>query len=142
MFSYTDHLNQKECQKPPSIRKGLAAAQSLICMFSYTDHLNQKECQKPPSIRKGLAAAQSLSHAHLFATPWTATRQAALSFAISWSLLRLTCIELMTPFNHRIPLLPSPPAFNLSSIRSFPVCRLFTTGGQSSGASASASVVQ
>ena len=120
MFSYTDHLNQKECQKPPSIRKGLAAAQSLICMFSYTDHLNQKECQKPPSIRKGLAAAQSLSHAHLFATPWTATRQAALSFAISWSLLRLLSVELVMPSNHLIlcrPLLLVPSIF--PSIRVF-----------------------
>ena len=46
------------------------------------------------------------------------------------------------PLTH--PLLsPSPPAFNLSSIfpRSFPVSRLFTSGGQSIGASTSASVL-
>ena len=41
-------------------------------------------------------------------------------------------------FQPSYPLLPpSPPAFSLSSIRSFPVSRLFTTSGQSIGASAS-----
>ena len=30
---------------------------------------------------------QSLSHVHLFETPWTAVRQAPLSFTVSWSLL-------------------------------------------------------
>ena len=32
---------------------------------------------------------QSLSHVQLFVTPWTATRQASLSFIISWNLLKL-----------------------------------------------------
>ena len=36
---------------------------------------------------------------------------------------------------------PSPPAFNLSSVRVFPVSQFFTSGGQSIGASASASVL-
>ena len=36
----------------------------------------------------------------LFATPWTAARQASLSFTISWSLLKLMSIELMGPSNH------------------------------------------
>ena len=36
----------------------------------------------------------------LFATPWTAARQASLSFTISWSLLKLVSIELMMPSNH------------------------------------------
>ena len=34
------------------------------------------------------------------ATPWTAARQASLSFTISWNLLKLTSIELMMPSNH------------------------------------------
>ena len=38
---------------------------------------------------------QSLSHVRLFATPWTAARQASLSFNISWSLLKLMSIELV-----------------------------------------------
>ena len=36
------------------------------------------------------------------ATPWTAARQAALSFTIPWSLLKLMSIELMMPSNHFI----------------------------------------
>ena len=36
----------------------------------------------------------------LFATPWTAARQASLSFIISWSLLNLTSIESTMPSHH------------------------------------------
>ena len=43
-----------------------------------------------------------LSHVRLFATPWTAARQASLSFAISWSLLKLMSIESVMPSNHLI----------------------------------------
>ena len=50
---------------------------------------------------------QSLSRVWLFVTPWTAARQASLSFTISWSLLKL--IESMMPSNPLILLLcPSP----------------------------------
>ena len=38
----------------------------------------------------------------LFATQWAATRQASLSFSISWSLLKLVSIELMIQCNHLI----------------------------------------
>ena len=47
--------------------------------------------------------------------PWTAARQASLSFTISWSLLKLMSIESVMPSNHLIlchP--PSPPAFSLA----------------------------
>ena len=40
-----------------------------------------------------LVFVQSLSRVWLFATSWTAVRQASLSFTISWSLLRLMSIE-------------------------------------------------
>ena len=73
-------------------------------------------------------------------TPWTAVRQASLSFSISRSLLRLKSIELVMPSNHLIlcrPLLPSvSPALG-----SFPVSWLFSSGGQSVRASVSASVL-
>ena len=53
-------------------------------------------------------------------TPWTAVCQASLSFTISQSLLKRTCVELMMPSNYLIlfrplPLLPS----IFSSIRVF-----------------------
>ena len=46
---------------------------------------------------------QSLSPVRLFATPWTAARQASLSITNSGSLLKLMSIEAMVmPFNHLI----------------------------------------
>ena len=36
------------------------------------------------------------------ATPWTAARQASLSFIMSQSFLKLMSIELVMPFNHLI----------------------------------------
>ena len=38
----------------------------------------------------------------LFATPWTAARQASLAFTISQSLLKLMSIESMMPSNHLV----------------------------------------
>ena len=43
---------------------------------------------------------QSLSRVQLFVTPWTAARQASLSFTISWSLLNLMSIESVMLSNH------------------------------------------
>ena len=45
---------------------------------------------------------QLLGHFQLFGTLWTAALQASLSFTISWSLLKLTSIELMMLSNHLI----------------------------------------
>ena len=64
---------------------------------------------------------QLLSHVRLFATPWTAARQASLSITDSWSLLTLMSIELVMPSNHLIlchPVLLL--SAILSSIRVFP----------------------
>ena len=57
-------------------------------------------------------AVQSLSCVRLFATSWTAARQASLSITNSQSLFKLISIELVMPSNHLIlchplPLLPS-----------------------------------
>ena len=89
-----------------------------------------------------IIAFQSLSHVRLFATPWTATPQASLSFNISWSLLKIMSIVLVMPSNHLIlccSLLLLPSIF--PSLRVFPISWLFASGGQSIGASASASVL-
>ena len=57
------------------------------------------------------SSVQSLSHARLFATPWTAARQASLSITNSRSSPKPMSIELVMPSNHLIPchplLLPS-----------------------------------
>ena len=51
----------------------------------------------------GVIAVQLLSPVQLFATPWTASCQASLSSpALSWSLLKLTSIELVMLSNHLI----------------------------------------
>ena len=60
------------------------------------------------------AVVQSLSCVWLFAAPWTAARQASLSFTISWSLLKLMSIQSVMPSNHLIfchPLLLLPSIF-------------------------------
>ena len=68
--------------------------------------------------------------------------QTSLSFTISWRLLELMSIVLVMPSHHCIfccPLLLLSSSFPASV--SFPMSRLFASGGQSIGASASASVL-
>ena len=48
------------------------------------------------------AVVQSLSCVQFFAGPWTAARQASLSFTISQSLRKLMSIESVMPSNHLI----------------------------------------
>ena len=45
---------------------------------------------------------QSLSRVWLFATPWTAARQASLPITNSWRLLKLMSIASVVPSNHLI----------------------------------------
>ena len=59
-----------------------------------------------------ISSVQSLSRVQLFATPWTAARQASLSITNSQSSPRLTSIESVMPSSHLIlchPLLLLPP---------------------------------
>ena len=49
-----------------------------------------------------LSSVHLLSRVQLFATPWTAARQASLSISSSWSLPKLMSIELVMPSNHLI----------------------------------------
>ena len=67
------------------------------------------------------SSVQSLSHIWLFATPWTAARQASLSITNSRSLLKLMSIKLVMPSNHLIlcHLLLLPPSI-------FPSIRVFS----------------
>ena len=84
-----------------------------------------------------VVVVQSLSRVWPFVTPWTAARQASLSFLISWSLLKLMSLESVMPSNHLI--LCHPFSSGLQSFPasgSFPMSRLFASG-QSIGASAS-----
>ena len=70
--------------------------------------------------QRSLSSVQSLSRVWLFATPWTAARQASLSNTNSRSLLKLMSINSVRPSNHLIlcrPLLLLPLIF--PSIRVF-----------------------
>ena len=84
----------------------------------------------PPSLSKAQSplyapywppsSVQPLRRVRLFATPWTAARQASLSITNSQSLLKLMSIESVMPSNHLIlyhPLLLPPSVF--PSIRVF-----------------------
>ena len=71
--------------------------------------------------RYSVQLVQSPSRVQLFATPWTAARQASLSITNSRSSLRLTSIESVMPSSHLIlccPLLllsPIPPSIRVFS---------------------------
>ena len=68
-----------------------------------------------------ISSVQLLSSVRLFATPWTAARQASLSITNSQSLLKLMSIESVMPSNHLIlcRLLLLPPSI-------FPSIRVFS----------------
>ena len=88
------------------------------------------------------SSVQSLSLVWLFATPWTAARQASLSFTNSQSLLKLMSIESVMPSNHLIlcrPLLLLPSIF--PSIGVFSNESVLSIRCQSIGVSASVSVL-
>ena len=76
--------------------------------------------EEPGGLQSQFSSVQSLSRVRLFATPWTATRQASLSITNSRSSLRLTSIESVMPSSHLIlchPLLLLSPT--LPSMRVF-----------------------
>ena len=85
---------------------------------------------------------QSLSCVQLFATLWTEAHQAPLSFTISQSLLKFNSIESMMSSNHLVICWPFGSCLQScpksgSSLMSQPLA----SGGQSIGASGSASVL-
>ena len=85
------------------------------------------------------AVVQSLSHVYLFANPWNTVCQASLSFTLpEFAQTHVHWVDDTTQPSP--PLLPSYAfAFNLSQHLSLlPMNRLFTSGGQSIGTSASA----
>ena len=73
--------------------------------------------------------------------PWIAALQVSLSFTISQGLLKLMSIESVMPSNHLILCHPLLCLQSFPASGSFPVSQFFTSGGQSTGVSASASVL-
>ena len=67
------------------------------------DDLGAKQQQIPVLYGTTLLFQLSpVSRVRLFATPWTAARQASLSFTNSWTLLKLISIKSVMPSNHLI----------------------------------------
>ena len=94
--------------------------------------------KEPPNLVKSFVVFQLLSYVWLFATPWTAALQASLSFTISQTLLNSCALSWWCH-----PTISSSVAPFSSCLLSFPalVSWLFTSGDQSIGASAPASVL-
>ena len=87
-------------------------------------------------------SVQSLSHVWLFETPWTAACQASLSITNSWSLLKLMSIKLWCCSNISSSVIPfSSYLQSFPASGTFPRSQFFSLGGQSTGISASASVL-
>ena len=85
----------------------------------------------------GIDSVQSLSHVQLFATLWTAAHQASLSITNSQSLFKLMSIKPVMPSS----VIPFSWLQSFPTSGSFPMSQFFTSGGQSIGVSASASVL-
>ena len=80
-----------------------------------------------------------LSRVWLFATPWTAAHKASLYITNSQNLLKLMSIKSVRP-SHPLSS-PSLPALSFPASGPFPVSQFFGSGSQSTGVSASASVL-
>ena len=105
------------------------------------DSRTEGKKKKQKNIAFPFSSFQWLSQVLLLATPWTVAHQASLSIANSKSLLKFIFIESVMPshhliFCHLLLLLPS----IFPRILSFLMNQFFASGGQSIGASTSASV--
>ena len=102
-------------------------------MAPHCSHFSSSPCWEV------VVVVQLFNYVRLFETLWTAARQASLSFQ---GLLKLMSIESRMPSKHLIlghPFSSCPQSVPASG--SFPMNWLFTSGGWSMGASASASVL-
>ena len=95
---------------PPSSHSTSKLKQLVLAMLSLTLSILKHnfslcthiEDSAPSTLLLIFSSVQLLSCVCLFATPWTAARQASLSITNSQSLLKLMSIELVMPSNHLI----------------------------------------
>ena len=93
----------------------------LLCLLHWQAGSLPLSYQGSPTNAYQFSSVQSLSHVSLFATPWTAARQASLCITNSQSLLKLMSIESVMSSNHLILCYP------LLLLRSiFPSIRVFS----------------
>ena len=86
------------------------------------------------------SSVQLLSRVRLFASPWTAARQASLSITNSQSLFKLMSIESVMPSNYLILSRPFSCLQSFPASGSFQMSQFFASGGKSIEVSASASL--
>ena len=82
-------------------------------------------------VKKRVVVFPSLSHVRIFVTPWTAAREASLSFTISRSLLELISIEKVMASDPRILIVPFACLQSFLVLGSFQMSQFFAPGGQS-----------
>ena len=114
----------------------------ILCFYSWIPYKQKLSLWQASSVQFCRSVAQSLSHVRPFATPWITARQASLSITNCWSSPKFMIIESVIPSSHLIlcrPLFLLPSMFPASE--SFPKSEVFASGGQSIGASASASIL-
>ena len=93
-------IRQAQARKTESAL-GITTRRDLMLEISLQNSQKgqRKTCQHPrrqsPQEPGRIVVVQLLSHVQLFATTWTAARQAPLSSTISQSLLKFMCIELV-----------------------------------------------
>ena len=111
--------------------------------FSFITSLNKlsapSSCSLPSRATIQFSSVQSLSRVRLFATPWTAARQASPTPGVHPNPCPSSQWCHPTISSSVIPFSSCPQSFPASG--SFPMSQLFASGGQSIGVSASASVL-
>ena len=113
LLSWSLHSDQRLAWSP-------GAVGMVVLPLPGSDFLLFTQVLPPPPLAPLRVVVQSLSRVWLFVTPWTAARQASLSFTISQSLFRLMSVDSVVSSNHLVlccPLLLLPSIF--ASIRGF-----------------------
>ena len=120
----------------------------LLCPWDFSGKNTRVGCHAlfpglfPIEFLVQFSSVQLLSHVWLFATPWTVSRQVSLSINNSWSLLKLMSIESVMLSNHLISVVPFSSCLqSFPASGALPMSQFFASGGQSIGASGSASVL-
>ena len=122
-----------KCVKVPWLLWRYHPPSTSVCSLTW-------KLPEPHHFKNFLFQCKSLSHVWLFATPWTAAHQASPSITNFQNLLRLMSIEPVMPSNISSSVIPFSSCLqSLPASGSFPMSQFFASGGQSIGASASAS---
>ena len=114
----------------PDSQRAEQCLSSVVPWSIYALHL-------PKGLQPGVFRSVQFSHSVVSDTLWTAAHQTSLSITNAQSLLKLMVIKLVMPSNRLILCHPLLLLSIFLSMRVFPVTQLFTSGGQSIGASAS-----